>query len=120
MSKADDASKFQSQGYNCAQSVALAFESETGVDSKILERAMSGFGSGMGTREGTCGALTAAILVSSLTGKGSNREIMKKFREKVGGIYCKEIKGDNPQKKVLCSCPNCVRFGAEIAEEMAV
>lgn len=118
MAKRDLAIQFQSRGNNCAQSVALAFAKETGVSEETLSRAMSGFGSGMGTREGTCGALTAAILVSSLTGKGSNREIMKKFREKVGGIYCKEIKGDNPQKKVLCSCPDCIRFGADVAEEM--
>ncbi len=42
---------------------------------------------------------------------------MKKFRERVGGIYCREIKGDNPQRKVLCSCPDCVAHGAAIMEE---
>lgn len=117
MAKKDEALNFHSQGYNCAQAVACAFAKESGLSTDVLTRAMSGFGSGMGTREGTCGALTAAIFISGLTGKGSNRNIMKKFREKVGGIYCREIKGDNPQRKVLCSCPDCVAHGATIMEE---
>ena len=36
-------------GYNCAQSVAVAFCDVTGLDEKMTTRMMSGFGGGMGT-----------------------------------------------------------------------
>ena len=81
MAKKDEALNFQSQGYNCAQAVACAFAKESGLSTDVLTRAMSGFGSGMGTREGTCGALTAAIFISGLTGKGSNRNKNRKIHK---------------------------------------
>ena len=38
MSKGDIAKEYFEQGYNCSQSVALAFADEVGMDSKLIAR----------------------------------------------------------------------------------
>ena len=39
------------------------------------------------------------------------------FRDKTGGTVCKELKGIETGK-VLCSCPDCIRAGVEVVEEI--
>ena len=51
---------------NCCQAVLVAFADKLGKSEDDLLRLGSGFGSGMATMEGTCGALVGAIMVSSL------------------------------------------------------
>lgn len=50
-------------GYNCAQSVFVAFTDVTGMDEKTAARISSAFGGGMGRLREVCGALTAAFMV---------------------------------------------------------
>jgi len=45
---------------NCCQAVLVAFADRLGKREDELLRLGSGFGSGMGTMEGTCGALVGA------------------------------------------------------------
>ena len=52
-------------GYNCAQSVLLAFNQDIGLEDEVLLRISSGFGSGMGRMQETCGALTGGMMVIS-------------------------------------------------------
>ena len=49
-------------GYNCAQAVACAFAEEAGADEAMIFRMAEGFGSGMGTMQGVCGALVGAVM----------------------------------------------------------
>ena len=91
---------------NCCQSVvaALAF------DPRVLSAA-SGFGGGMGTGAGPCGALIGALMAAGLKTDGTkrfNRQITEKFRESSGSLICRELKGLDTGK-VLCSCDDCVR-----------
>ena len=51
---------------NCCQAVLVAFADRLEKSEDELLRLGSGFGSGMATMEGTCGALVGAIMVSSL------------------------------------------------------
>lgn len=53
-------------GYNCAQSVLLAFGDMYGYDRKILEALSQGFGGGMGRMQRTCGAVTGAFMAIGL------------------------------------------------------
>ena len=46
---------------NCCQAVLVAFADKLGKSENELLRLGSGFGSGMGTMEGTCGALVGAM-----------------------------------------------------------
>lgn len=106
---------------NCAQAVLIAFADELGQDEKSLLRLGSGFGSGMVTTEGTCGALVGAVMVASLLapdGEARKRTgtIMNRFKELCGATVCRDLKGIDTGKP-LCSCENCVRNAVLAASE---
>jgi C_GCAxxG_C_C family probable redox protein len=98
---------------DCCQAVLVAFASELGMDEEKLLKFGSGFGSGLCTMEGTCGALIGAVMVSSLLAeKGSeraaSRAIFERFKELCGATACRDLKGIDAGKP-LCSCEDCVR-----------
>ena len=107
---------------NCCQAVLVAFADRLGKGEDELLRLGSGFGSGMATMEGTCGALVGAIIVSSLLSpegeaRGNSRAIMPRFKELCGGAtICRDLKGIGTGK-VLCSCEDCVRNAVLAAGE---
>ena len=97
---------------------------------EILFKATEGFGAGMGTLDGVCGALTGGLLIAGLknsTGnldtpksKASTMKISKamltSFRDKCGALICRELKGVD-SGKMLCSCPDCIKHGVEVVEK---
>ena len=98
---------------NCCQAVLVAFADKLGKNEDELLRLGSGFGSGMATMEGTCGALVGAIMVSSLLSpdgeaRNNSRAIMSRFKELCGATICRDLKGIGTGK-VLCNCEDCVR-----------
>ena len=107
---------------NCCQAVLVAFADKLGKGEDDLLRLGSGFGSGMATMEGTCGALVGAIMVSSLLSaegeaRNNSRAIMSRFKELCGGAtICRDLKGIETGK-VLCSCEDCVRNAVLAAGE---
>ena len=107
---------------NCCQAVLVAFADKLGKDEDDLLRLGSGFGSGMATMEGTCGALVGAIMVSSLLSaegeaRTNSRAIMSRFKELCGGAtICRDLKGIETGK-VLCSCEDCVRNAVQATVE---
>lgn len=133
MSKAEAAVGLQSNGYNCAQSVACVFDKEVGVPKEVLFRATEGFGAGAGTMEGICGALSASIMLAGLKNSSANldapnskastmklsRQLMNEFKADVGSLICREIKGIDTGKP-LCACPDCVRKGVELSEKIVI
>ena len=74
----------------------------------------AGFGSGMGTMKGTCGALVGASMVAGLRTSGNGTmalscKMLPCFKELCGGAtICRDLKGIGTGK-VLCSCENYVR-----------
>ena len=107
---------------NCCQAVLVAFADKLCKSEDNLLRLGSGFGSGMATMEGTCGALVGAIMVSSLLSpegeaRNNSRAIMSRFKELCGGAtICRDLKGIGTGK-VLCSCEDCVRNAVRAAGE---
>ena len=107
---------------NCCQAVLVAFADKLGKGEDDLLRLGSGFGSGMATMEGTCGALVGAIMVSSLlsaegAARNNSRAIMSRFKELCcGATICRDLKGIETGK-VLCSCEDCVRNAVRAAGE---
>ena len=106
---------------NCCQAVLVAFADQLGKGEDELLRLGSGFGAGMETMEGTCGALVGAIMASSLlSGDGeamaNSRSIMPRFKELCSATVCRDIKGIDTGK-VLCSCEDCVRSATEVVAE---
>jgi len=124
------ANEFHSKGYSCSQSVAVACADLVDVPKEILFRATEGFGAGMGTMDGVCGALTGGLLIAGLKNSSGNldspnskastmkisKAMLASFREKSGAIICRELKGVDTGK-MICSCPDCIKHGVEIVEE---
>lgn len=131
MTKKELAIAYHDKKFNCAQAVACAFAKEVGTDEKTLFRAAEGLGLGMGGMEGTCGALSGAILLAGMKNSDGNTEdpgtkastyqlskqMVTSFQQKTGSTVCKELKGIE-SGKVLCSCPDCICHGVEVVEQV--
>ena len=107
---------------NCCQAVLVAFADRLGKGEDELLRLGSGFGSGMATMEGTCGALVGAIMVSSLLSpdgeaRNNSRTIMSRFKELCGATVCRDLKGIGTGK-MLCCCEDCVRNAVRAAGDI--
>jgi len=119
---------------SCSQAVLLEFAPEIkkkwNVDEAFLLSLGSGFGSGMGGGDSTCGSLNGAGMVLGLLDyapreerpQGSvptiikSRKMCAEFKEKAGALRCADLKGIET-KKVLCTCDNCVRYAVQLVEK---
>ena len=105
------AQAFFKQGYNCAQSVVMAFSDLTGLSEQESARLASSFGGGLGRMREVCGAVSGMAIVAgvlfgyddpSVPGAVQKhyalvQELAGAFREKNGSIVCRELLGDkNP------------------------
>lgn len=125
-------SKFNEKGYNCCQAVACTYCEELGMKEEDIFRLTEGFGLGMGGLMDTCGAVTGMFLVISLANSAGDmehplttkmdtyarfREAAKLFQEKMGSIYCRELKNQNGKQPLPC-CSQCVEAAASLIDEM--
>lgn len=131
MDKKQLAIALHDQKYNCAQAVACAFAEEVGVDKEVLFRACEGFGLGMGGTQGTCGALSGAVMLAGFINSDGNldapstkastyqlsREILSKFAEKNHALCCHDLKGIDTGC-VLRPCPDCITDAVKIVQEV--
>ncbi len=127
----EKAALLHSQGYNCAQSVCAVFADKLPLDEDTLFKLTEGFGAGTGNLQGSCGALSAAVMIAGLFnsgGKDSEKKtkgqtyrltsmINKEFEKKAGAIYCKDIKGVGTGK-VLRSCDGCIDDAIDIIRDL--
>ena len=98
------------KGYNCAQSVVVAFCDVTGMTPDFAARLSSSFGGGMGRMREVCGAVSGMLLVAGLlygydipgdeVSKRAHyhlvQELAGKFREREQSIVCREILKNPP------------------------
>lgn len=98
------------QGYNCSQSVVVAFCDVTGLTPRNAARLASSFGGGMGRMREVCGAVSGMLLVAGLLygyetpGDDESKRrhyrlvqtLAGKFREKEHSIICREILKNPP------------------------
>jgi len=104
----DRAEGYFEAGYNCAQSVFLAFSDLTGMDEKAAARLAAPFGGGMGRLREVCGAMTAAFMVAGILygydDPAASEEkaalyadiqaMAGQFAEENGSIICRELLGE--------------------------
>ena len=122
----DRAQQLRLCNHNCAQAVACAFAQEMCMHESGLYALAEGFGGGMGGKEGTCGALSGAIMViSSLLSSGDPSVVTKQatyektaltfstFADQVGSTICKEILGVDSGTP-LVDCDACIATGVSI------
>lgn len=140
----DIAERLFREGYNCAQSVLLAFEDITGLEKDTALRLSSSFGGGLGRMREVCGAVSGAVMVLGLVHGYSDpenhqakkehyalvQEFARRFKEKNGSIICRELlKGSNVKEGNVPEarteeyyhkrpCGELCRQAAEIVGEM--
>ena len=123
----DMAMELHKKGFNCAQSVAMPFAEDFGLDPVLVARATEGFGAGMGGREQACGALSGVIFLAGLKNSDGNLDapaskqstykicdkLCKSFEQECGSAVCKDIKSINRR-----SCNECIKLGVCLADEL--
>lgn len=131
-------------GYNCAQSVLLAFYDVTGLDDQTAAMLSSSFGGGLGRLREVCGAVSGAAMVLGLVKGYSDpddreakkahyarvREFADRFKELNGSIICRELlsgvqtaEGKDPEARTDAyyqkrPCALLCRQAAEILQTM--
>ena len=55
------AKEFFNKGYNCAQSVALAYADITSLDEEMVAKITASFGGGMGRMREVCGSVSGMV-----------------------------------------------------------
>ncbi len=131
------------KGYNCTQSVFLAFADLHGMDEKTAARLSSSFGGGMGRLREVCGAVSGMFLVAGMLygyeepkdfeGKKAHYEriqqLARAYEAENGSIVCRELLGLNKKREESTPeqrtteyykkrpCGKLVRMAAAIMEE---
>ena len=109
------------QGFNCTQSVILAFadvlEASGIADEKLLKIIGSGFGGGMGRLREVCGAFSGCTMMAGfispadMEARKANYAIVQEFAEKFkaangGSIVCRELLGLDKSAKREAPMPS--------------
>lgn len=95
------------EGYNCSQSVFLAFEDVHHMDRKMAVKLSSSFGGGLGRLREVCGAVSGMAMVAGMLygyespsdyeGKTEHyariQQLAGAYSEANGSIVCKELLG---------------------------
>lgn len=131
------------EGYNCAQSVFLAFEDLHGIDRKTAAALSSSFGGGMGRLREVCGAVSGMFMVAGvLYGYDDPKageikaahyariqELAEEFTKENRSIVCRELLGltvkkEDPTPEARTAeyykkrpCKELVGYAAEIMEQ---
>ena len=105
-------SNFKS-GYNCAQSVYMAYADLFGIDSKTAAIIAAPMGAGIGRMREVCGTVSGAALIAGLAIPCDNpsdmtsktrcyalvQQVAERFRQENGSIICRELLGIAPIKE---------------------
>ncbi|MCR5352118.1 MAG: C-GCAxxG-C-C family protein [Bacteroidales bacterium] len=106
-SRADYAAELFLQGFNCGQSVVMAFADRYGLTPELAARISGAFGGGMGLQRMTCGTVlglaTLAGLEEGMTDPADKesrkrcfsaiQQLTEAFKEQYGSAICAEILG---------------------------
>lgn len=95
------------EGYNCSQSVFLAYADLYGLDPVVAATLVAPLGGGMGRLREVCGAVSAAFMLTGLKYPNPTpddkaaktrsytavQELAERFRRENGSIICRELLG---------------------------
>ena len=109
MNEKERAAELFKEGFNCSQSVFVAFSHRFGIDEDTAKKISAGLGGGLGRMREVCGAVSgAAMVIGSICaptdGKDSEskqknyelvREFADRFTKRNGTIICRELLGLN-------------------------
>lgn len=111
--RAEQAVKYFKSGYNCAQSVYMAYADLFGMSQDMAARIAAPMGAGMGRMREVCGTVSGAALVAGLAIPCDNpsdmaakthcyalvQQVAERFRQENGSIICRELLGIAPIKE---------------------
>lgn len=143
MTHKEKAEKLLHQQYHCSQALFGAFAGDFGLDLKTAFKISTCFGGGM-RQGGTCGCITASLLVLGMAlgfydaqdkekevyGNKKTDEFIKRFTEAMNGdVDCRDILGKDISKPnemamirkeglILQKCPRALNVSIEILEDM--
>lgn len=142
MKKSDIAVENFKQGYNCAQSVFLAYAEDLGFDKEMALKISSSFGAGMGRLREVCGAVSSMFAIAGLKNGYSSpndddakakhyafiQSLSNRFKQEHATIICRELLGlpdgadePTPSKRTQeyyqeRPCENFIRTASNIIE----
>lgn len=107
-------------GYNCCQSVMLAFSDVFEADELTLSTIASGFGGGLARMREVCGTVSAigmaagfispAVHPKNIEERTANyalvQELAGEFRKENGSIICAELLGLRPKREIESPAPS--------------
>ena len=110
--RAEQAREYFTSGYNCAQSVFLAYRDITDIDEVLAATISAPFGGGMGRLREVCGAVSGMTMVAGFIAPNSQpndnenkkncyatvQALAEEFRAENGSIICRELLGLAQQK----------------------
>ena len=93
------------EGYNCAQSIALAYHDVMGIDKELSATMAAPFGGGMGRLREVCGTVSGMFMVAGFIAPNAQpndtankkscyalvQSLAERFREENGSIVCREL-----------------------------
>lgn len=105
MTHADKGAEYFSDGYNCSQSVVLAYCDDLKLDKELALKMSSSFGGGMGRLREVCGAVTGMFFVAGILHGYSNptdkkakdehykliQELAEEFKAVHSTYICKDL-----------------------------
>lgn len=143
MNHSEKAKALFKEGYNCAQSVFMAFSDDYNMDYDTALKISSSFGAGMGRLREVCGAVSGMFMVIGIiygytnpkdhTSKTEHYKriqyLAKEFEERNNSIICRELLGlgagkDSPVPELRTAqyykkrpCVELVGMAADILEK---
>lgn len=121
------AKKYHNEGYNCCQSVVLAYSDLLPIEKPIAEKLSLPFGRGISGLKEVCGCVSAMSILAGLLLQYQKQnpdnkdyfaivqQMSEKFREENGEIVCKKLLGLEPGSlKTKKPCSEYVGNAAEI------
>lgn len=110
---------------SCSQSTLMGIckNADCDLTQEQLAILASGFGGGMGGTfdEGTCGALTGAIMALGLIGNdggeisSQTKELFNKFKDKYSSVRCDVISKNGDDKSL---CTECCLFAGDVVSDL--
>ena len=140
--KGEIAKKYFLEGYNCSQSVLLAFCEECGIDRETACKISVPFGGGLARQRLLCGAVSGMCMVAGLlygktapgVGKSEHyaliQQLFNEFKEINGSLFCGALlkskglttntspvaEARSPEYYKKRPCLQCIADAADIVE----
>jgi C_GCAxxG_C_C family probable redox protein len=135
MTDQEKAAEIFNSGFNCSQAVLSTFAPRLGMPREQAMKTASAFGAGIARSQGTCGAVTGALMVLGLAyfseddPAGSKtacyeagQKFLKVFEQENGSVCCRDLLGTTLEEAAdkdlfRTVCADMVRSAAALLED---